>query len=125
MNRSVFLVAGLVLSVFPPHLGQAADPGRVLWSIGESDNSTAEFAHAPKDYGAYRQPGFFVVGLSDAKRDWSYVQPGVIDGGWAPGGPQTFEILFSLNKAPTGDCRFVLECVQATAPAPNQMNLER
>ncbi len=26
------------------------------------DNSTAEFAHAPADYKAYRWPGFFVIG---------------------------------------------------------------
>ena len=58
-------------------IGQDSRPGDTpLWQIGRADNSTAEFALAPKDYRAYRRPGFFVVGLSDTKRDWPYVQPG-------------------------------------------------
>ena len=71
---------------------------QALWEIGKPDHDTAKFALGPNDYKAYRQPGFFVVGHSDPKKDWPYVQPGVIDGGWAPGKPQTFEIFFALAR---------------------------
>ena len=69
---------------------------QALWEIGKPDHDTAKFALGPDNYKAYRQPGFFVVGHSDPKKDWPYVQPGIIDGGWAPGKPQTFEIFFAL-----------------------------
>ena len=59
---------------------RAAQEG-VLWSIGTRDDSTAEFAHAPSDYRAYRQPACFAVGSSDPAKDWPYVQPGPSDGG--------------------------------------------
>ena len=62
---------------------------RTLWQIGQSDNNTAEFAHAPADYQSYRTPGFFVVGVSDTRRDWPYVQPSTHDGEWAPSSPHS------------------------------------
>lgn len=54
-----------------------AEPGRLLWQIGKRDNNNREFALAPKGYGEFREDGFFVIGQSDAKRDWPYVHPGL------------------------------------------------
>ena len=105
-------------------LACAADAA-TLWQIGQPDNSTAEFALAPGSYKSYRAPGFFVVGQSDAKVDWPYVQPGVIDGGWAPGSPQTFEILFGLASAPTaGESSLVLDLADAHGIDPPRLRVE-
>ncbi len=95
-----------------------------LWQIGQADNSTAEFAHAPKDYGIYSGPGFFVVNESDTKDSWPYVQPGTIDGGWAPGTPQTFEILFGLAAVPTKPCRLTLDFVDTHSVDPPKLRIE-
>ena len=112
----------------------AAEEGRLLWQIGTPDHNTAKFAFGPKDYKSYRQPGFFVVGQSDAKKDWPYVQPGVIDGGWAPGGPQTFEIFFGLKDMPrdaltrsvrsTDTCRLELYFADTHSNDPPKVRVE-
>src|ERR1035441_7904922 len=86
-----------------------APAATLLWSIGTKDTNTAEFALGPNDYHAYRQPGVFMVGQSDPKKDWPYVQPVPADAGWAPGTLQTFEIFFGLEAAPAGECRLELD----------------
>jgi len=95
----------------------------VLWGVGKSDDNTAEFAFAPADYKAYRTPGFFVVGKSDPKKDWPYVQPGTIDGTWAPGLPQTYLVLFGLKAVPAGDCRLVLDFVDTHGIDPPKLRV--
>lgn len=95
-----------------------------LWEIGKADHDTAKFALGPKGYAAYRQPGFFVVGHSDPKQDWPYVQPGIIDGGWAPGKPQTFEIFFALADAPQGRCRLELHFADTHSRKPPRIRVE-
>lgn len=94
-----------------------------LWQIGEFDDSTAEFAFAPKDYRAYRHPGLFIVGSSEAGRDWPYVQPGTIDGGWAPGTPQSFLCLFALEAAPKEACTLVLDFVDTHSIDPPRLRI--
>jgi len=116
--RGAVVGAGWLLA-----LGLAAHAG-TLWQIGQRDNSTAEFALAPADYRAYRAPGFFVVGESDPKRDWPYVQPGTIDGGWAPGTPQTAQVRFGLQAAPTGDGRLILDFADTHAVDPPVLRVE-
>ena len=60
----------------------------VIWKIGESDNSTCEFALAPKNYEDFTSKDFgfedryFLVGHSDPKTDFPYVLPGP-DDQWA------------------------------------------
>lgn len=73
-----------------------AEPGRLLWQIGNPDNNNREFALAPKGYSDFRENGFFVVGRSDTKRDWPYVHPGPHDA-WAGGRQHTFTILFGVK----------------------------
>ncbi len=94
-----------------------------LWSIGAKDNNTAEFALGPRDYQAYRQPGVFIVGASDAKKDWPYVQPGPSDA-WGPGTPQTFEVFFFLESAPTEACRLELDFADTHSGRPPRLRVE-
>lgn len=96
----------------------------VLWQIGKFDDSTEEFAFAPKDNGAYRQPAFYVLGVSDPQYDWPYVQPGTVDGGWAPGTPQTFQVFFALATLPKGACRLVLDFVDTHSIDPPHLKIE-
>jgi alpha-mannosidase len=97
---------------------------QTLWEIGKADHSTAEFALAPGDYKSYRQPAFYVVGHSEAKKDWPYVQPGIVDGGWAPGKPQTFEIFFALANVPQGRCRLELYFADTHSLTPPRIRVE-
>jgi hypothetical protein len=81
----------------------------VLWEIGKADNNNAEFALAPKGYDQCKSDGLFVVGESDPKLDWPYVQPGPEDI-WAGGKEHTFSILFGLKKTPSeGDCQLLVD----------------
>ena len=113
-----YLLSIVVAIVFGTPAVLAASELQTLWHVGTSDDSTAEFAHAPADYRAYQQSGFFIVGQSDAKRDWPYVQPGVADSAWAPSDPRPFEIYFGLKTTPSQPCRLVLDLVDTHADAP-------
>jgi hypothetical protein len=57
----------------------------------------------------------FLVGVSDAKKDWPYVQPGPRDP-WAGARPHSFSICFALQDKPAENCdltlAFVRECVE-------------
>ena len=81
----------------------------IVWKIGESDNSTREFALAPKNYEDFTSKDFgfedryFLVGHSDPKTDFPYVLPGP-DDQWAGSShiagcrTQVLNILFALEK---------------------------
>lgn len=81
----------------------------VIWKIGESDNSTSEFALAPAGYEDFVRADFgyedryFLVGHSDPKKDFPYVLPGP-DDRWAGSShaagcrTQVLNILFALEK---------------------------
>jgi hypothetical protein len=101
----------------------ASSGAATLWSIGAKDTNTAEFALGPKDFQAYRQPGVFIVGESDARKDWPYAQPGPSDG-WGPGTPQTFEIYFALENAPEGPCRLELDFADTHSSNPPKLRVE-
>ena len=103
-------------------LAPAASAGTV-WEIGKSDNSTAEFAHAPGNFRAYKKAAFFIVGQSDAKKDWSYVQPGTI-GNWVPGSPQKNEIHFALDRSVKGKSELVLDFVDTHSTYPCKLKVE-
>ena len=75
----------------------AGTPEPVL-SIGEADNDTREFLHAPDHYDQFNEDSLFSLGRSSSGSDWSYVHPGPEDK-WAGSREHTFSIVFGLNKA--------------------------
>ncbi len=88
-----------------------------LWQIGQPDGDDREFALAPKGYANFKTDGFFVVGRSDPKSDWPYVQPGPTDG-WAGGKPHTFSIMFGVKKAlGNGECKLLVKLVDTHSNA--------
>lgn len=83
---------------------------KILWQIGEKDNSGKEFALALKnEYSSFIQSFggenlCYSIGYSRPDKHWSYVLPGPLDS-WAGGGywagfyPRHFpRIFFNLNK---------------------------
>jgi hypothetical protein len=84
---------------------------KVIWKIGEADNSAAEFCLAPNDYKRFLEKDFgwedryFLIGKSDTKNDFPYVLPGPADewgGTWSTAGwrSHTLNILFGIEKLP-------------------------
>lgn len=101
-----------------------------LWTIGQADNSFNEFALAPQDYKAFIhedfgwQDRFYLIGHSQADRDWPYVLPGPADA-WAGSGglagirTQVLNILFDLRDRPEdGAWRLVVDAVDVHSSTP-------
>ena len=123
MKRSssgLALWVGILLSVAAA--GSAAQL-QSIWKIGLPDNSNAEFALAPSGYKEFRSDGFFVVGSSDPKVDWPYVQPGPGDG-WAGSRPHTFTIVFGLKSVPSeGEFRLVIDLLDTHSGSPPRLRV--
>ena len=101
----------------------AAEPGKLLWQIGKPDKNNSEFALAPDAYHKFERDGLFVVGESDASRDWPYVQPGPVDG-WAGARRHTFTILFGLKTAPaSGECRLQFSLLDTQSKSPPTLRI--
>lgn len=97
---------------------------RALWSIGTADRDDREFALAPDGYAKYRDDPLFVVGRSDPRADWPYVQPGASDG-WAGGRPHTFTVVFALARQPgAGGFRLVGDLVDSQSRQEGKLQIE-
>ncbi|WP_346862317.1 GH92 family glycosyl hydrolase [uncultured Draconibacterium sp.] len=84
---------------------------KVVWQIGENDNSGAEFALSDNGYERFIESDFgwednyFLIGTSDPKTDWPYIIPGTNDtwgGTWGTSGwrSSTLNVLFGIDKLP-------------------------
>jgi len=101
----------IVLFLFGLSLCGCESENKVVWQIGENDNSGSEFALAPDDYEQYIandfgwEDKFFLIGTSDVEKDWPYIIPGTGDnwgGTWGTSGwrSSTLNILFGVDKLP-------------------------
>ena len=118
-----FAVIIASISVVPTALNQtqAAETSSYLWQIGVSDNDDREFALAPNRYSEFREDGFYVIGASDAKRDWPYVHPGPVDS-WAGSREHTFTVAFGLKSQPAeGTCRLRVGLVDTHSQSPPRL----
>jgi hypothetical protein len=99
---------------------KAAAPPVTVFQIGVADGDYHEFALAG-NYQAYAQTfphdADFVVGQSDARKDWPWIHPGPTDA-WAGGGAHTFKITFTLPEVAVGYYRLVLDFVDTHAAEP-------
>lgn len=94
---------------------------KVLWKIGEADNSAEEFALAPDQYEQFLKHDFgwedkyFLIGRSKIKTDWPYCLPGPSDkwgGTWSTSGwrSHTLNILFGLRQGTeTGPWKLIVD----------------
>lgn len=105
-------------------LGGGSALGAVLWQIGTADDRNAEFALAPQGYQSFKEDGLFVVGRSDPRTDWPYVQPGPVDG-WAGSRAHPFTVVFALKEVPAaGTCRLVVDLLDIQASSPPRLRAE-
>ena len=99
---------------------KAAASTATVFQIGVKDGDYSELALAG-NYQAYEQKFphdvDFVVGKSDAKQDWPWIQPGPADG-WAGGRAHTFKITFDLPEVAAGYYRLVLDFVETHGGLP-------
>jgi predicted alpha-1,2-mannosidase len=84
---------------------------KVIWKIGEADNSATEFCLASNDFKRFLEKDFgwedryFLIGKSVVKNDFPYVLPGPADewgGTWSTAGwrSHTLNILFGIEQLP-------------------------
>jgi alpha-mannosidase len=90
---------------------------KTLWQIGVKDRSAAEFALGPNAYAQFSEDPVFLIGASDAKKDWPYVQPGPFDG-WANARQHAASICFSLKQRPASQCRLTVALIDAQYQSP-------
>ena len=101
-----------------------AFPQEILWEIGTSDNSTAEFMLAPGGYGNFKTDVIYYVGISEPAADWPYVHPGPADG-WAGNRPHAFMVLFNLATVPSeGNGKLILDLVDTHGHLPPRLKIE-
>ncbi|MCX7827058.1 MAG: polysaccharide lyase family protein, partial [Verrucomicrobiae bacterium] len=100
-----------------------ANEAKLLWEIGKADRNNAEFALAPGDFSGYRDDARFVVGRSEAKKDWPYVQPGPLDS-WAGTRPHTFTVVFGVKQKPdAGACRLLVDLLDTHSVSPPKLKV--
>lgn len=92
----------------------------VIWTVGQTDQSAAEFALAPDrfrdflaaDFGY--EDKFYLIDHSVPSVDFPYVLPGPVDtwgGTWSTAGWRTHQvnILFGLSGKPANGCKLVID----------------
>ncbi len=95
-----------------------------IWEVGKPDGGNAELALAPNGYTRFSGDGFFVVGVSDARRDWPYVHPGP-DDNWAGSRQHAFVVLFGLAQVPAaGECRLQVALLDTQGANPPLLRIE-
>ncbi len=109
------------------YMQACAVENKIIWQIGEGDNSAAEFALAPNDYKQYIdndfgwEDKFFLIGTSDSKKDWPYIIPGTDDtwgGTWGTSGwrSSTLNVLFGVDELPkSGDWKLTIDILDCNS----------
>ncbi len=118
-----YLLLLICLCAFRP----ASASEKVLWQIGKSDNDTAEFALGRADSGQYSSTfptdALYIVGHSDPKQAFPYIQPGPADA-WAGHRRHTFTIVFGVESVPAaGDCELLIDFVDTHSSKPPKLEI--
>lgn len=102
----------------------------MIWQIGESDNNSQEFALAPNDYNKFLEKDFgwedrsYVIGHSEAQKDFPYVLPGAEDywggtSGLAGIRPHQLNLLFGIaDKPANGDWKLIVDILDCNPESP-------
>ena len=120
MRTRAFLTVLILTGVLAATTGAAQ--GGLLFEIGARDNRAAELALGPDGYRGFEEDAFYLVGLSEAARDWPYAHPGPHDN-WAGSRPHTFVIVFTLAEQPDAPCRLMLDLVDTHASGPPRLRI--
>lgn len=116
--KKLLLAIAICLTATIAHANQGLT--KKVWSIGSADNSPSDLALGPKGFRQFLandfgyEDKFYLIGYSDAKKDFPYVLPGPTDtwgGTWPTSGWRTHQIniLFGLDKKPAnGEWKLVI-----------------
>lgn len=116
------LLVGLFL--FSMQLTAMEIPQKILWQIGKADHNTSGFALAPSGHRQFSGDGFYIIGASDAAKDWPYVQPGPGDA-WAGGRPHTYSVVFGMKEAGKLDsCRLFIDLADTHNSIPPKLDIK-
>lgn len=119
-----FLLAGFI------SLQSCKSKNKIIWQIGNADNSSAEFSLAPNEYKRFLEKDFgwedrfFLVGQSEIKSDFPYVLPGPSDewgGTWSTAGwrSHSINILFGIEKLPkNGEWKLIVDLLDNNSKNP-------
>lgn len=108
--------------------GANDENGRLLFAIGQPDDSGEEFALAPGSYGEFpnRFAGgvLYIAGESQPGKDWPYIHPGPSDA-WANSREWTLTVRFTLPdelaSAAGGQALLTVDLVGAHPAGPSQL----
>lgn len=101
-----------------------------VWKIGDSDDSSSEFALANSGYTKFLEHDFgwedrfYLVGFSNEKKDFPFVLPGAMDywggtSGLAGIRPHEINILFGISEKPSkGSWRLVVDVLDCNPETP-------
>lgn len=118
----------ILVCIFGSVFGMAQQ--EIVWEIGKSDNSSAEFALANGEYNKFLEKDFgwedrfFVIGYSDEKIDFPFVLPGAFDywggtSGLAGIRPHEINILFGINEKPKAeDWQLIIDILDCSPDTP-------
>ncbi|MBE9460873.1 GH92 family glycosyl hydrolase [Dyadobacter subterraneus] len=94
---------------------------KTIWKIGENDNAASGMALAPDKYKSFvendfgYEDRFFLIGHSDAKKDWPYILPGPVNGWGGTGNTAGIRshfltVFFEINDKPaTGKWQLIID----------------
>ncbi|MEQ8216782.1 MAG: GH92 family glycosyl hydrolase [Arenibacter sp.] len=131
LNSGYFVirhVIGFLVLAMMPYVYYGQD--KVIWQIGESDNSSAELALAQGEYQKFLEHDFgwedkyFLIGNSEEQNDFPFVLPGAIDywggtSGLAGIRPHEINILFGIGSKPkTGDWQLIVDILDCNPETP-------
>ncbi|MDO6605319.1 GH92 family glycosyl hydrolase [Arenibacter palladensis] len=107
----------------------------VIWQIGKSDNSSAEFALASNEFEKFLEKDFgwedkyYMIGYSKEGNDFPFVLPGAIDywggtSGLAGIRPHEINILFGIKSKPKkGDWRLIIDVLDCNPESPPYLKI--
>lgn len=122
MRRGLLVILPCLVALSMP--GASPGDNHLLWQIGAPDRSNLDLALAPNHYSQFTDDAFFIVGQSEPKRDWPYVQPGPADT-WAGGREHQFLIIFGLSQISTkGQCELVIDLIDTHQRGPPNLRIE-
>ena len=122
-RRSKYPIVLLSLIALLAGFHAPAADSHLLWQVGKPDRGNAEFALAPGGYAKFQDDAFFIVGKSDAQKDWPYVQPGPYDA-WAGSHAHTFTIVFGVSQTKSdGNCKLVFDLLDTQMQSPPKLQI--
>ncbi|MBN1488433.1 MAG: hypothetical protein JXA69_00825 [Phycisphaerae bacterium] len=122
--KTVVLTAIIVSILFSGSAAVGAD-GQTIWQIGTPDRHYNDLAFDGDIHAYVRQfptDVKFIVGKSEAKKDFSGIQPTNLDQ-WAGAREHPFEILFDLDTAPSGVYELRIDLVDTQSQSPPMLRV--